>query len=101
MEGIILICFLVAVFLFYRELSKTIYVVAIIEILLRILTFLKDNLGIKDVTKYLDKYVPESIPDIIKKYTDGALTDVLMWAFVIVIGVFLYYTIRIFFGKRR
>lgn len=101
MEGIILICLIVATILFYRRLSNAIYVVAIIDILLRILTFIKQNLGIKEITKYIDQYVPESIPHIIKIYTDGVLTDILMWVFVSVMGIFLYYTIRIFFGKRH
>jgi hypothetical protein len=100
MEGIILICLIVGTILFYRKLSNAIYVVAIIDILLRILTFIKSNLGIKEITKYIDEYVPESIPYIIKVYTDGVLTDILLWIFVAVMGLFLYYTIRIFFKKR-
>ena len=87
--------------MFLRKFSSFVYFIAILEILLRILTFIKNNIGLSDVSSLIGKYVPSSIPALIDKYTDGTISILLHWAFVIIIGIFLGYTIRIFWKKKK
>ena len=74
---------------------------AIVDILLRILTFIKNNIGLPDVSALIGKYVPESIPAIISKYTDGIPNTILQWVFLIIMIIFEAYIIKFFWKKKK
>ena len=76
---------------------------AIVDITLRILAFIKNNIGLKDVAHVIGKYLPESVFDIINKYTGNMPTVcmILKWCFVIIMCFFLSYIIKIFIKKRK
>lgn len=96
----LLVLLLVLVFI-YRSFSSFVYGVAIIDIFLRVVSFLKNHLGIKDFKIWADKYVGASIEDIINTYTSGAFRDVLIWVYVIIYSVFLFYTVRYFWKRKK
>ena len=100
MDGIIVIILIVIACAYFRKLDKGVYSVAIVDLFLRIFNYLIKNIKIEGITEHLNKYLPSSIPSIIKKYTDGVATDILIWVYVIVMAVFLYYTIRVFIKKK-
>ena len=100
MDGIIVIILIVIACVYFRRLDKGVYSVAIVDLFLRIFNYLIKNIKIDGVTNHLNKYMPESIPSIINKYTDGVVTDLLIWVYVIVMAIFLYYTIRVFIKKK-
>ncbi len=100
MDGIIVIILIVIACVYFRRLDKGVYSVAIVDLFLRIFNYLIKNIKIDGVTNHLNKYMPESIPSIINKYTDGVVTDLLIWVYVIVMAIFLYYTIRAFIKKK-
>ena len=64
MDAIIFIILLLVVIFFFKRISNTVFFIAIFDISLRILTFLRDNTFV-EVKKFLGKYVPENIPNII------------------------------------
>lgn len=96
----LLIILIVAGVCFFRSLSGSVYFVASLDIFFRILTFIRDNLGVGEISSFIRTYFPESIPSIINKYTDGILSTALMWIYVIMFAVFLFYTVRILWKKR-
>ena len=98
---IILIVLIVIVIMFFKKFTSFVFFMAIIDILLRILTFIKDNIGLKDVSSLIGKYVPGSIFDIIDKYSKGSINILLKWAFVIIMCFFLFYVTKIFIKKRK
>lgn len=98
---IVIIVLIVAVVLFFRKFSSFVYFIAILDMILRILTFIKNNIGLPDVRALIGKYIPASIPALIGKYTDGIFYTIVMWAFVIIMCIFLGYTIRIFWKKKK
>lgn len=98
---IVLIVLIVVVFFFFRKFSSIVYFVAIMDILLRILTFFKNNIPLPDVSALINKYIPESIPAIIGHYFNGILYTILVWAFVIVMIIFESYIIRTFWKKKK
>ena len=98
---IVLIVLIVALVMYFRHFSAFVFSVAIIDILLRILNFIKLNVHLKDLTRFLNKYFPASIPDIIDKYTKGDISVILKWIFVIIMIFFLYYIIKIWFKKKK
>lgn len=98
---IVLAVLLLLIVMFFKRFSSFVFFMAIIDISLRIFAFIKHNLGVKDVTALIDKYLPESIFDIIDKYTSNMPNLVLKWAFVIIMTFFLGYIIKIFFKKKK
>lgn len=99
-DVVLLIVLIVAGVCYFRKLDSSVYFIASVDILFRILTFIKNNLGIEELSKNISKYFPESIPGIIDKYTDGVLSDILMWVYVAMFAVFLFYTVKILWKKR-
>ena len=100
MDAIIFIILLVVVICFFRSLYNTVFFVAIVDISLRILTFIKNN-TFQEVKVFLGKYLPENIPNIISKYAKGDLYLILVWIYVILMSIFLYYIVRYFIKKRK
>lgn len=85
---------------FCRKFSNFVYLIAVVDIFLRILTFIKLHIGLPDVSALISKYVPESIPSIITKYTNGVLSLIILWIYVFIMICFLFYTARILWKKR-
>lgn len=99
-DAVLLIILIVAGVCFFRRLDSSVYYISSLDIFFRILTFIKHNLGINEISTFIGKYFPESIPGVIYKYTDGILSTILMWIYVIMFAVFLFYTVRILWKKR-
>lgn len=99
-DAVLLIILIVAGVCFFRRLDSSVYYIASLDIFFRILTFIKNNLGVGEISDFISKYFPESIPGVIYKYTDGTLSTILMWIYVIMFAVFLFYTVKILWKKR-
>lgn len=101
MEIVILMAIIGAiVFFFKRTFSGFVYSVAVVDIFLRIVAYLKIHLFTGELAMFFNRYFPNSIPAIIGKYTSSTLQMVLMWIYVGIMIVFEFYIIRIFFKKR-
>lgn len=100
MDAIIFIVLLVIVICFFRRFSNVVFFVAIFDIFLRILTFLKYN-TVKEIKTFIAKYFPENIPNIIGKYAKGDLYTILVWIYVFLMTVFLFYIIKIFIRRKK
>ncbi len=100
---IILIIAMIIVVMFFKRFSSFVFFVAIVDIFLRILAFIKNNIGLKDVAHVIGKYLPESVMEIINKYTGNVpvLNTILRWCFVFIMTVFLSYIIKIFMKKKK
>lgn len=96
----LLVILIVAGICFFRRLDSSVYFIASLDIFFRILTFLRDHLGVAEISRFIREYFPESIPGVIYKYTDGILSTVLVWIYVLMFIVFLFYTVRILWKKR-
>lgn len=99
-DVVLLIILIVAGICYFRRLDSSVYFIASVDIFFRILTFVKNNLGVEEISKFISRYFPESIPGVITKYTDGVLSNVLMWVYVVMFAVFLFYTVKILWKKR-
>ena len=100
MDAMIFIILLVIVICFFRRLSNTVFFVAIFDIFLRILTFIKYN-TLSEIKTFIAKYFPESIPNIIGKYAKGDLYTILVWIYVGLMIIFLFYIVRIFIKRKK
>lgn len=100
MEVVIVLALIALIAAYFKNVKSLVYGIAVIEIFLRIMSFLKSNLGIKSVANFISKYFPNSIPEIIGKYSSGIIYTILIWLFVICMAWFLVYIV-IYLFKRK
>ena len=100
MDLIVLFVLLILIIIFFRDAKSLIYGLGIIEIFLRLITFLKYNIKIPEVNNILDKYVPENIVDIFSHYSSGLLYEILKWSIFICMVWFLVYLVKYFFKRK-
>ena len=86
---VIFIILLVLVIMFFKRFSSFVFFVAIFDMILRILTFIKNNLPLPDVSALIDKYIPTGILGIIDKYSSGVIQTILSWAYVLIMIIYL------------
>lgn len=100
---IVLIIAIIIVIMFFKRFSSFVFFMAIVDIFLRILAFIKNNIGLRDVAYILGKYFPESVFAIIQNYTGSIplLCIILKWCFVGIMAIFLGYIIKIFIHKKK
>ena len=102
MDLAILIVLMAVVIFVFKRFSSFIYFIAMIDMFLRILTFIKLNVPVPELKALIGRYFPESIPAIINKYTASSnlLNTIFIWIYAIIFMIFLFYTARIFFKKK-
>ena len=100
---ILLVVLILIVIMFFKRFSSFVFLFAIIEMFLNILTFIKKNISLKDVAAIIDKYFPESLLNIIDKYTGrwDLINIILRWCFIILMIIFLSYVVKIFLKKKK
>lgn len=96
---IVLVIGALAVMIF-KKFSSFVYYVAMIDIFLRILDFFSNNLPLDFVKDFLNTYFPSSVEGIIKMYSSGIFTTVLIWLLVVIYIFFDAYVIKTFFKKK-
>lgn len=94
---IVLVILLIIVLVVFRRFSSFVYAMAIIDIFLRIMNFLKINIPLKDIGKIL----PDNVPAIFGKYLKGDFYTILVWIYVFLYACFLFYTIEYFIRKKK
>ena len=100
-DVVLLIIILIASGVYFRKFEPMVYLIVCLDLFFRIITFLKNNLGFNEIEEFLTEYVPESIPSIIDKYTAEILYTLIIWLYVSVFAVFLFYTAKLLWKKRR
>ena len=74
--------------------------IAILDIFLRIVNFLKNNIASPEIQKFINVYMPTSLPSVINKYTSGVFNEIIMWAFVVNFIIFEIYIVRTLLNKK-
>ncbi|MBE6139844.1 MAG: hypothetical protein E7174_05065 [Firmicutes bacterium] len=100
LDAIIVVALIIVAFCWFRRFSKFVYAFAIIDIFLRLLNYIANNIGIKGFAKWVNGIFPNSIPAIINNYTNGIVCTVLEWIYIGLMVFFLFYVIRAFIRKR-
>jgi hypothetical protein len=98
---IVVVVLLLLVVFYFRRFSNFVYAFAIIDIFLRILNFIELNVKVPELQSLIHKYFPDSIAALIGQYTDGILTTILMWVYVVLFAIFLGYTFKIFIKRKK
>ena len=93
MDIVIIFVILLIVALLFKRLDNTIIFFGLIDIFLRIVDFIGNN-TVKELNNFINRYLPSSIPAIIRSYSSGTLEIVLIWVYVGLMCLFLYYVFR-------
>ena len=96
---IILILILVLVIVFFKDFHAFVYSIVMIDIFLRICTYLKLNI-IKDTAFPFLSMVPSNVPDVINSFELGFFNDILMFLYIIVYIIFEVFMIGKFVHKK-
>lgn len=101
LDLIIIIVLIALAVLLFRKFSSFVYAVAIIDIFLRIMTFIKNNVPVPPLKSFIGTYFPSSIEGVINSYSSGIINTIIMWGYTIIYVCFLYYTIKVFIRKKK
>ena len=96
---IVLVIAAIAVMIF-KKFSSVIYYIGIVDIFLRILDFIANNIPVPVVSNFINSYFPNSVSHIIDMYSSGIFTTVLLWLLCVVYIILLFYLVRIFWKKK-
>lgn len=81
-----------------RQFSTAAYGIASLDLFLRIVNFIANNIKIKAISDFFAPW-PNSILSVAAKYTSGLVYTLIAWAFVLLMIYFLVMTLIIFFRK--
>ena len=101
MDLVIFIVLVLIVVTLFKSFDSFVYFFAIVDILLRILDFLKQLLNIPELTTFLNQNVPTSILSMINHYSTGVFNQILTWGYLICFIVFEVYLIKYFMKTKR
>ncbi len=93
---IFVILFIVA--LTTKTKSNVFLAFGLIDIFLRIMDYIGEH-TISEVNNIINKIFPDSIASIIYHYTDGTLAAILMWGYILLMGIFFYHVLRLFMKR--
>lgn len=96
---IVLIIALVLIIVFFKDFHAFVYAFVMIDIFLRIVTYLKMYI-IKDNAFDLLSFIPESIPAIIKSFDLGMFNDIVMFLYVLIYMIFLGFLFSKFVNRK-
>ena len=97
---VVLVVLILVVIMYFRRFSSFVYFIGIVDIFLRVLDFIANNIPVPVVTNFINSYFPNSITHIIEMYSSGIFTTVLLWALCIIYIILLSYLIRTFWKKK-
>lgn len=96
---VIILVLLAVVVMIFKKFSSFVYYVCLVDIFLRILSFIAANIPLRFLTNFINTYFPSSVESIIRIYTSGIFTTVLIWLLVLLYAILDFYLIRTFWKK--
>ena len=100
MDLAVLLILIIIVVLVLKDVKWVTYLIGIVEIFLRLIHYIGDNLKIASLNNFINEYFPTSIFAILGKYSSGVVYDILSWVLVLFLIWFLIYLVKYLFGCR-
>ena len=100
MDLAVLLILIIIVVLVLKDVKWVTYLIGIVEIFLRLIHYIGDNLKIASLNNFINEYFPTSIFAIIGKYSSGVVYDILSWVLVLFLIWFLIYLVKYLVGHR-
>ncbi len=101
MDLIILIALIVIVVLFFKDFKSVVYFIGIVEIFFRLTHIIVNKLKIESLITVVNNYIPNSLANILAKYANGLLYDVMVWGLIILFICFEVYLVKYWIKKNK
>lgn len=101
LDLVVLIVLLVFVIIYSKRFQTYMFGFGMIDILFRILNIINGFIPSKEIRGFINTYIPASVPGVINNYTKGVINTILIWAYVIIMAIFLYYVVRVFIKRKK
>lgn len=92
---IVIFIILLVVALTSRKHSNIFLAFGLIDIFLRIVDYIGAH-TIKEIDNIVNQIFPNSIPSIITYYTNGTISEILMWGYIILMIIFFFKVFKLF-----
>ena len=99
MDLIIILVLIAIIVFFFRDYKHTAYFFGIVELFFRLMHFIADHVPIKELSHFINKYIPNSLFTMLGKYANGLLYEILMWLLFAYFVSLLVYLVRYFFKR--
>lgn len=87
--------------LVYKRFQFFVFTFAIIDLVLKVLYFLKSNVSLGGISTFVDSYLPSGFVGLINKYTTGGVNLLFNWLYIGIYIIFIFYLIKILVKKKR
>lgn len=98
---VVLIALFVFVIVYSKRFQTYIFGFGMIDILFRVLNIINSYIPINEIKTFVNTYIPSSVPAVINNYTKDVINTVLIFAYVVIMAIFLYYVVRIFIKRKK
>lgn len=98
---IILVIAIIIVGIFFKDFKSVVYFLGIIDIFFRLLHKLIELINVKQITSFINTYIPQSLEMIINNYSSGILNTVLIWILFLLYIYFEIYLIKYWIKKKK
>lgn len=96
MDLVVLVVIICIIVFWKKTFASFVYFLSLSDIILRVLTFIRMNIGLPEVSATIAKYVPTSVKALIDAYSTGILNSVLTWGHVFIYILFIFYVAKYF-----
>lgn len=100
MDLVVLLVLIVVVVVVLRDIKWVTYLLGVLEIFLRIIHYIGDHLGIKELNSFINNYFPNSLFSLLGKYSSGIVYDILSWILLVFFIFFLIYLVNYLFKRK-
>ena len=94
-----LVILVIIILIWFKNFNSFVYFLGITEIFFRIMHFIANNIGIKEVSNVINKYIPSSLFSLLAKYSNGLLYTILSWGLLICFIILEVSLIKYFFKR--
>jgi hypothetical protein len=100
---VLLVALILIGFLFFKRFSNFVYLMVFTDILFRVLRFISNNIGLKDVSNVINKYIPDGLAGVAARYvgTGSIIYTIAVWAILVLYVIFEFYLFRLILKRGR
>ena len=103
LDLVVLIALFLIAFLFFKRFSNFVYLMVFADVLFRLLHFVANNIGLKDVANVINKYIPDGLTGIAARYvgTGSIIYTIAVWCVFALYVIFEFYLFRLILRRGR
>ena len=94
MDLLIIVVLVIIIVAIFKDWRLIIYTIGTLEVFFRLIHHIGDKLNLISINPFVDKYIPDSLYNVLAKYTSGIAYDILSWCLIVVFIMFLVFLVK-------